>query len=402
MRITSWDIEDEDVIQQDVNGTIPRGYIQFAASEGAQIINSEFGYLGDVEPGRRGFDLFGGGGPSHDMEIRDSRFHNMWMAFYSNGAYNITVDNSEYYDNIKYSLDLHTTTHDMNITNNWIHDNPIGPICSDRCWNIIIEGNLIEDTTTAAIFFSRNMTDSIARNNHVINARTGIIVSESPNNQIYNNTIEGATREGMGLINPELPDDGLTEGNVVYDNVISDSEIGIRATRSHNNIVQNTIFSDIESSEYRLLADSSLIIGRQDFDNALISEDDLVAGNFVEIADSGIIEVFEGERDREENGDGGEDDGSGDDEEEEEREGDLYNTDIEPYRRTLNDGDEITVNSSQNPPNYHHQKLMTLPTIGGLSSKSLKFTLFSFYLSAPRLVVLLLALSCHPSDCKVQ
>src|ERR687897_1914757 len=69
--ITSWDSSDEDVIQQDMNGTIRRGYIQFAASEGAQIINSEFGYLGDVEPGRRGFDLFGEG-PSHDMEIRGS------------------------------------------------------------------------------------------------------------------------------------------------------------------------------------------------------------------------------------------------------------------------------------------------------------------------------------------
>src|SRR5919107_4796073 len=157
--ITSWDISDEEVIPQDMNGTIRRGYVQFAASEGSQIINSEFGYLGDVEPGRRGFDLFGEG-PSHDMVINNSIFHNMWMAFYSNGAYNITVDRSEYYDNIQYSLDPHTTTHDMNITNNWIHDNPIGPICSDRCWNILIEGNLIENTETSAIFFSRNMTDS--------------------------------------------------------------------------------------------------------------------------------------------------------------------------------------------------------------------------------------------------
>src|SRR5215211_5656301 len=46
---TSWDIEEEDVIEQDINGTIPRGYVQFAASEGSQILNSEFGYLGDVE-----------------------------------------------------------------------------------------------------------------------------------------------------------------------------------------------------------------------------------------------------------------------------------------------------------------------------------------------------------------
>ena len=317
--------------------------MQFAESERAQILNSEFGYLGDVQPGRRGVDLHGGDGPSHDMVIRNSSFHNMWMAFYSNGAYNIVVDSSEYYDNIKYSLDPHTTTHDMNITNNWIHDNPIGPICSDRCWNILIEGNLIENTDAAAIFFSRNMTDSVARNNHVINARTGIIVSESPNNQIYNNTIEGATREGIGLINPELPDDGLTEGNLVYDNAISSSEIGIRTSRSHDNTVQNTVFSNIESSEYRLLGDSSLTIRAQHFDNAEISEDDSETESIIEIVGSGAIQVTEGGRGGDDN-DEDDEDGDSDDTEDDEEEGDLHNTDIEPYRRALSDGDTITVN----------------------------------------------------------
>src|SRR5215203_1658574 len=327
--ITSWDVSNEEVIQQDMNGTIRRGYVQFAASEGSQIINSEFGYLGDVEPGRRGFDLFGEG-PSHDMVIRGSKFHDMWFAFYSNGAYNITVDGNEYYNNIKYALDPHTITHDMIITNNWLHDNPIGAICSDRCYDILFEGNLVEDTTDIGIFFSRNMTDSIARNNHVINARVGILVLESPNNQIYNNTIEGATEQGILLFNPDIPDDGSTEGNTVYNNVISSSENGIRSTRSHNNVVENTTFSDIELSEYRLLGDSSLTIRGQHFDNALISEDDSETGNVVEIVDSGIIEVTEGEAD----------------EEDEEGEGNSYNTDSEPYRRTLGDGDSITVNSS--------------------------------------------------------
>jgi mannuronan 5-epimerase len=332
VKITSWDISNGDVIQQNINGTIRRGYVQFAESEGSQIINSEFGYLGDVEAGRRGFDLFGGGGPSHDLVIRGSKFHDMWMAFYSNGAYNITVDGNEYYNNIKYSLDPHTGTHDMNISNNWIHDNPIGPICSDRCWNILIEGNTIQDTVSVAIFFSRNMTDSIARNNHVINASSGIDLAESPNNQIYNNTIEGATGEGIRLLNPDIPDDGLTEGNLVYNNTISDSENGIRATKSHNNIVQNTTFSDIESSEYRLLGDSSIVIIGQQFDNALISGDDsVVTGNLVEIVNSGTIEVTEGEKDEGDN---------------EGEEGDSYNTDNEPFRRTLSDDDSITVNSS--------------------------------------------------------
>jgi parallel beta-helix repeat protein len=347
--ITSWDVSEEDVIQQDMNGTIRRGYIQFAASEGSEIINSEFGYLGDVEPGRRGFDLFGEG-PSHDMVIRGSTFHDMWFAFYSNSAYNITVDGNEYYDNIQYALDPHTTTHDMNITNNWVHDNPIGVICSDRCWDILIEGNLVEDSTDIGIFFSRNMTDSIARNNHVINARTGILVSESPNNQIYNNTIEGTTAQGIRLLNPELADDGVTEGNIVYNNAISDSEDGIAAARSQNNIVENTTFSDIQSSEYHLSGNSGIIIRGQEFDDALISgegidvvvdddddadDDNQAIENVVEIVGSGIIEVTEGASDEEEDGD---DDDDGDE--------NSYNTDIEPYRTILGDGDSITVNNS--------------------------------------------------------
>src|SRR5215210_2896041 len=274
VKITSWDTSDEDVVSQDMNGTVPRGYVQFAASEGSQIINSEFGYLGDVEPGRRGFDLFGGGGPSHDLEIRGSKFHDMWMAFYSNGAYNIVVDGNEYYNNIKYSLDPHTTTHDMNIINNHVHHNRIGIICSLDCYNIIIEGNVVQHNIEYGIFFSRNMHDSTARNNHIYNSATGIMVSESPDNQIYNNTIERVSSYGIRLFIPVFPDDGGgTENNWVYNNTIINSENGVVATRSHDNIIQNTTFFEIEESEYRLSGDSSIRIRGQHLDNPLISHE---------------------------------------------------------------------------------------------------------------------------------
>src|ERR687895_484065 len=278
IKITSWNASSNDVIPQDINGTIRRGYIQFAASEGSQIINSEFGYLGDVEPGRRGFDLLGDGDgePSHDIVIRGNKFHDMWFAFYSREAYNIIVDGNEYYNNIKYALDPHTVTHDMVISNNWLHHNPIGVICSNRCYNILIEGNVVEHNKDYGIFFSRNVHDSIARNNQVYNSSTGVMVSESPNNQIYNNTIQGATSQGIYLFNPELPDDGVTEGNYVYNNTIINSENGIVATRSHDNIVQNATFFNIEESEYRLSEDSSIIIRGQNFDNAIISQDSSV------------------------------------------------------------------------------------------------------------------------------
>src|SRR5215207_894804 len=331
VKITSWDVSDEDVIQQNIDGTIRRAYVQFTASEGSQIINSEFGYLGYQGFGRRGFDLFGGGEPSHDMEIRGSKFHDMWFAFYSRGAYNIVVDGNEYYNNIKYALDPHSGTHDMNITNNWLHHNPIGAICSDRCSNILIEGNRVEYNRDHGIYFSRNMHDSIARNNHVSNTTSGITVSESPNNRIYNNTIEGATSQGIRLFNPpEPPYDGLTENNLVYNNIIASSEDGISATRSHDNILENNTFSNIQSSEYRLSGDASIVIRGQHFDNALIAEIDSSTNNLVEIVDSGIIAV---------------NDPADDDDDDEEQEGTYFNTDDTPYRKTISDGDSILINS---------------------------------------------------------
>ena len=333
IKITSWDIAEEDVIQQDINGAILRGYVQFAGSEGAQILNSEFGYLGYQDSGRRGFDLFGEGG-SHDMVIRGSKFHHMWFAFYSNGAYNITVDGNEYYNNVKYALDPHTGTYNMNITNNWVHHNPLGIICSLDCYNILIEGNRVEHNIDYGIFFSRNMHDSIARNNHVYNSSIGIVVTESPNNQIYNNIIEGITSQAVRLLNPELPDDGLTEGNLVFNNTIINSENGIGAARTQDNILESNTLSNIQSSDYRLTEGSSIIIRGQHFDNALISQGGSGTDSHVEIVDSGIIQVREGEIDE---------DGVN---EEEEDEAGLYNTDIEPYSRTFSSGDDITVSSS--------------------------------------------------------
>jgi mannuronan 5-epimerase len=279
VKITSWNASSNDVIPQDMNASIRRGYIQFAASEDSQILNSEFGYLGDVEPGRRGFDLLGDGDgePSHDIVIRGSKFHDMWFAFYSNGAYNIVIDGNEYYNNIKYTIDPHSGTYDMNITNNYVHHNRIGVICSLDCYNILIEGNLVEHNTDHGIFFSRNMHDSIARDNHVYNSTTGIMISESPNNKIYNNTIERATSYGIHLFNPVFPDDGgETENNLVYNNTIISSENGIAATRSHDNIVENNAFFNTEESEYRLSGDSSIRIKEQHFDNALISHESSV------------------------------------------------------------------------------------------------------------------------------
>ncbi len=85
IKITSWDIEDDSPIFQTKTGSIPRAFINFRGSEGGVIQNSEISYLGYNGSGLRGFDLYGDG-PSHDIVIRGSEFHDMRMAFFSNGA----------------------------------------------------------------------------------------------------------------------------------------------------------------------------------------------------------------------------------------------------------------------------------------------------------------------------
>jgi parallel beta-helix repeat protein len=159
------------------------------------------------------------------------------------------------------------------------------------------------------------------------------------------------------LLNPDIADDGVTEGNIVYNNVISSSEDGIAAARSQNNIVENTTFSDIGSSEYDLSGNSALTIRGQQFDDALISgeaveededdqatedqaTEDQATENVVEIVGSGTIEVTGGANDGEEEDGGGDDDGG-----EDEDEANSFNTDVEPYTTILGDGDSITVNS---------------------------------------------------------
>jgi hypothetical protein len=74
------------------------------------------------------------------------------------------------------------------------------------------------------------------------------------------------------------------------------------------------------------------------FDNTLISQDRSEIGSQIEIASSGILEVIEGGGARSDARE--EDDGH-----REEGEGELYDTDNEPYRDRLSDGASIRVNS---------------------------------------------------------
>jgi hypothetical protein len=285
VKITSWNPVNNTVIPQDPFGTLPRAYLLLSGSEGSYIVNSEFGYMGYDNAGSRGVDLQNG---VHDFEIRNSTFHHMWYAFYSNGAYDITIDSSEYKDNYQYGIDPHSGTHDIKIINNRVHDNPIGIICSLDCYNITFEHNIVYNNSGSAIFFSRNTHDSVARYNNIYNQQIGITFSESYNNEAYGNNIT-STGRAIFLNNPENTDDGVTTNNRIYNNTIKDVSVGVAAFRTTGNVLASNHFYNVKMDYYRLNASSSIMIDNQEFENATIAGQ--FGQNIVHIVNSGTIKV---------------------------------------------------------------------------------------------------------------
>lgn len=285
IKITSWDDAADGVIVQEALGPVPRAYLYLSGSEGSHIFNSELGYMGYNATGYRGVDLLDG---SHDFAIANSTFHNMWYAFYSNGAYNVTIDSSEYHDNHMYAIDPHTGTYNMTISNNTLYNNNIGLVCSLECHSIVFEYNTIYNNSGPGIFFSRNTHESVARYNTIYDQPVGIAFSESPDNEAYGNVITSVGR-GIFFNDPENRDDGITTGNRVYNNTIGDSAVGIAAFRTTGNTAAGNYFYNMTMSHYRLNASSALTIESQSFDNATIEGQS--GENVVNFANSSTIQI---------------------------------------------------------------------------------------------------------------
>jgi Right handed beta helix region len=324
-KITSWDTSKGAPIPQTSSGSTPRAYINLRASEGGTISGAEIAYLGYSSSGKRGLDL-SGSGSSHDLTITgDSKFHDNWRGFYSNNAYNIVIENSEFYNNIDYAIDPHTATHDMRVTNVHAHNNKgFAIICSQKCYNIIFEENTVHDNDGTGLFFSRATTNSIMRNNVVYNQPgdaypIAISISESQNNQIYGNKVSDS-EIGITVHNPSIPDDdGVSTGNTIRDNTLERVKYAFRALASAENTFESNAFGTVTGNHYLIGSSASITIDNQMFSSTTIRGTS--GNNEVTIQNSGIIEI-----------------GST-----------TYNTCDSPYKTRLSDR-TITVNSVSECP----------------------------------------------------
>jgi parallel beta-helix repeat protein len=229
---------------EDVQLGTPRPYIVVNddATGTTDITNSELtslGYESGYGGGRTGLRYEGG----DDSLIKGNNIHDLYFGFYSKGVDGLRIVDNFVHNNIHYGLDPHTGTHDMSIKNNTVHDNgSIGIICSLDCYSITIENNTVYNNTKMGIMLSRNMTDSIVRYNTVSNEDRGIVISESSNNEVYNNTI---TDSGSGI---DLDMDSFE--NIIYNNTIVNMEEPEDALSIDDGAEdQNTLYSNVLINE---------------------------------------------------------------------------------------------------------------------------------------------------------
>ena len=259
VKLTSWNpntnnyaiTEDSDRKGRDVKVGTPRPYIvvEKEATGTTDITNSEIAYLGyeaGYGAGRTGLRYVGGDGSI----IRGNNIHHLWFALYTRGVGGMVIENNDIHHNGHYGLDPHTGTHDMIIRNNTVHDNgSIGIICSLDCYNITIENNKVYNNTKMGMMFSRNMLDSVARNNIISYEDRGIVISESHNNTIHNNTVSDS---GSGI-----DIDTESSQNSIHENIIVNIPFVFALGAGDEALEQNTLYSNtiIESSEQSINID---------------------------------------------------------------------------------------------------------------------------------------------------
>jgi poly(beta-D-mannuronate) C5 epimerase len=217
----------------------PSIVVENNATGTTDITNSEIAYLGYEQgkhKGGSGLSYYYGGDGS---VIRNNIIREVYFGLYTFDVGHMIVENNIIRNSGHYGLDPHTGTHDMIIRNNIVYNNNgSGIICSLNCYNILIENNKVHDNAGDAIDFSRNMYNSIARNNIVYNEPSGVFVSQSHNDQIYNNTIY-KSRSGINVNSGSF-------NNKIFGNTISNSisnAILLATGASGNTFTSNKITS---------------------------------------------------------------------------------------------------------------------------------------------------------------
>jgi hypothetical protein len=188
VKITSWDPFSDDVIRQNVNGSVPRPYIVIDKGT-ANISSSELSFLGfATNPSSTGLSYQHGGNSSR---IINNTFHDMWDGFHSNFARFITIEGNKYYNVLRNGISIFQSSN-IKMNNNIVKSSHIGIRIARISSDNDIYNNTIADSTFGLYFSDGHPRNNLFKNNNLNNISYPIKVDGinniGRNNKIYNNS----------------------------------------------------------------------------------------------------------------------------------------------------------------------------------------------------------------------
>jgi len=212
--------------------------------------NSEFAYLGYYNKGEGSkwgvsfWHLQAG-------YITNSKFHDNYFGIYTWGTTNVTIENSEVYDNLEYGMDFHDYSDNFIVANNVVYNNGNhGIIFSKWCDNNRVINNLVYDNTqnafvkgyeqdygTHGIMLHKQSNHNIVQGNTLRNNRIAIFLYQSDNNTVRDNIIINDLEEGIYV--------DQSYGNTFTNNVVyNTSSYGLYSYYSDHNDYSGNYFDN--------------------------------------------------------------------------------------------------------------------------------------------------------------
>ncbi len=184
VKITSWDPFSNNVIRQNVNGSVPRPYIM--VNKGiANISNSEVSFLGfGLNSSKSGLSYID---VENGSRIIKNTIHDMWDAFYSDSAGFITIQNNKYYDNLRNGIYIFDSAN-TKVSDNLVKSTHIGIQIAQYSLGNYINNNTITNNTFGFYISDNKPKNNLFENNNFNNV-TYPVKLDGINNVGRNNTI---------------------------------------------------------------------------------------------------------------------------------------------------------------------------------------------------------------------